>query len=132
MNLKKLVFLIVAVVTVSMVSGCSLYDTKQKLDSLENTAEQQLDIAEKRVEDAVMPKTNTPSNEATNITPKQAQATALEHAGFSADQVTALHTEYETDDAIAHYDVKFRHEHLEYEYEIHAQTGEIISFESDD
>ena len=31
-----------------------------------------------------------------------------------------------------HYDVEFRTDRWEYEYEIHAQTGEILSFERDD
>lgn len=66
------------------------------------------------------------------LTLEQAQEIALEHAGFRADQVTALHTEYEIEHGIPQYDVEFHHEHWEYDYEIHADTGEILSFSKDD
>lgn len=62
----------------------------------------------------------------------QAEAAALAHAGFTADQVIGLRSEYEVDDGIPHYDVSFRDGKWEYEYEIHAQTGAVLSFHKDD
>lgn len=63
---------------------------------------------------------------------EEAQSIALEHAGLTADQVTALHTEYELERGIAQYDVEFHNGNWEYDYEIHANTGEILSFTKDD
>lgn len=63
---------------------------------------------------------------------EEAQSIALKHAGFAADQVTALRTEYEMEHGIPQYDVEFRHGIWEYDYEIHADTGEILSFSKDD
>lgn len=66
------------------------------------------------------------------ISPEQAQNIALEHAGFTADQVKGLRAEYDVDDGVPEYDVEFREGHWEYEYEIHAETGEIRSYDRDD
>lgn len=63
----------------------------------------------------------------------QAQAIeiALAHAGFSADEAQYLYAEYEIDDRIPQYDVQFYVKNVEYEYEIHAETGEILSYEQE-
>ena len=66
------------------------------------------------------------------LTLEEARNIALEHAGFSAGQVTALHMEYEIEHGVPQYDVEFRHGAWEYDYEIHADTGEILSFSKDD
>lgn len=66
------------------------------------------------------------------LTAEEAQAIALAHGGFSPDQVSHLRTEPELWDHVPHYDVEFREGYWEYEYEIHAETGEILSFEKDD
>lgn len=65
------------------------------------------------------------------MTAEEAQAIALNHAGFTADQVSFLRTDPELRDRVPHYDVEFCIDRWEYEYEIHAQTGEILSFEKD-
>lgn len=66
------------------------------------------------------------------LTAEEAQAIALEHAGFAPDQVSFLRTEPELRDHVPHYDVEFQEGRWEYDYEIHAETGEILSFEKDD
>jgi len=66
------------------------------------------------------------------ITQAQAIDIALAHAGLTADDVQYLYTEYEIDDRIPQYDVDFRKDRMEYEYEIHAETGEILSYDLDD
>lgn len=66
------------------------------------------------------------------ISQEEAQRIALEHAGLKADQVTGLRVEYDVDDGVPEYDVEFHQGHWEYEYEIHAETGEIRSYDRDD
>ncbi len=66
------------------------------------------------------------------ITEAEAQDIALKHAGFSADQVNRLRVGFEYDDGIPEYTVEFWQGTLEYEYEIHGKTGQILSFERDD
>ena len=73
----------------------------------------------------------TTPTQSTPITREQAEAIALEHAGFTADQVTRLRTEYEVDDGVPRYEVQFRQGRWEYDYEINADTGAIISYDRD-
>lgn len=65
------------------------------------------------------------------LTLEEAQSIALKHAGFTANQITALHTEYEIEHGIPRYDVEFHCGDWEYDYEIHADTGEILSYSKD-
>ncbi len=65
------------------------------------------------------------------LTKEEAQAIALERAGFPADQVTRLRTEYEIDDGVALYEVTFYADGWEYDYEINAKTGELLSYDRD-
>ena len=65
------------------------------------------------------------------ITAEDAAAKALEHAGLKADEVTFLQKKLEWDDGRQVYDVEFYSGAKEYDYEIDAATGEIISFDYD-
>jgi len=65
------------------------------------------------------------------LTEVQALQVALDYLGFSADQVTRLHTAYEIDDRIPQFDVEFNQGDWEYEFEIHAENGKIISYDKD-
>lgn len=73
-----------------------------------------------------------PSVHTAKLTQEEAQSIALKHAGFTKDQVSYLRAEYDIDDRIPEYDIEFREGQWEYEYEIHAETGTILSFEKDD
>lgn len=73
-----------------------------------------------------------PSVHTAALTKEEAEAIALKHAGFTENQVSYLRTEYDLDHRIPEYDVEFREGRWEYEYEIHAETGTILSFEKDD
>lgn len=66
------------------------------------------------------------------LTQEQARDIALQHAGFTADQVKWLRVEYEIDHGRGEYEVEFRQDRFEYSYEIDADTGAILSFEKDD
>lgn len=66
------------------------------------------------------------------LTPEEATQIALEHAGLTADLVIGLHTGYEIEHGTPIYDIEFHHRAWEYDYEIHADTGEILSFSKDD
>ena len=77
------------------------------------------------------PVTEPAASQADALTQADAEAIALEHAGAAADQVKFLHSEYEIDDRTPQYDVEFYWNNTEYNYEIHAETGKILSFERD-
>ena len=66
------------------------------------------------------------------ISEEKAQEIALKHAGLKADQVTGIRVKYDVDDGVPEYEVEFRYDGWEYEYEIHAETGDIRSYDRDD
>ena len=65
------------------------------------------------------------------LTAAQAKAIALEHAGITADAIRFLRAEFDYDNGIPRYEVEFVSDSWEYEYDIHAETGAILSFEKD-
>ena len=136
-------------------SGCSTVKTVEKIDIAGDKVEVKLDavedLVEERIESAVESVTETspavpileqaealPESvpaapaESKKLTKEQAQQIALDHVGLSADQVTRLRTEYEIDDRIPQFDVEFHQGNWEYEFEIHAEDGTILSFDKDD
>lgn len=69
---------------------------------------------------------------ADEITVERAKEIALEHAGITAEQATFVRTEKDREDGKTVYDVEFySKDFAEYDYEIDALTGEIISYDSD-
>ena len=121
-------------------TGCSAVSTIRKLDAAEDSVEAKLDVAEDKVEaglDSVEKQledalggTQAAAPKA-DITKEQAQQIALDHLGFTEDQVTGLKTEYEIDDGVPQFDVSFFQEDWEYEFEIDAREGTILSFDKD-
>ena len=65
------------------------------------------------------------------ISEEDAIEIALEHAGFSESEVSRLHAEYDYDDGFYKYEVDFRQGMYEYDYEINAENGNIISYDKD-
>ena len=60
-----------------------------------------------------------------------AQQTALSHAGLDADSVHISHVRLEFDDGCWQYDVEFYKDNTEYDYDIDALTGAILSCSHD-
>ena len=72
---------------------------------------------------------NTPT---TLIGKDTAKAKALAHAGLQASQVTFTQCELDRDDGRQVYEIEFwAQNHREYEYEIDAYTGAVLSFSSE-
>lgn len=113
--------LLIAVLTLSLLTGCAVRATVPPQS-------EPSDQAPPASSDT--PAVSTEPSQ--KLTAEEAQAIALEHAGFTADQVRFLRTEPELYDRIPHYDVEFQEGRWEYDYEIHAETGAILSFEKDD
>ena len=70
----------------------------------------------------------TPAKE---ITADEAKAAALEHALLKASEVTGLTAQYGVDDGVAQYEVDFRQGDYDYDYEIDAVTGKVLSFDKE-
>ena len=65
------------------------------------------------------------------ITEDEAKKVALEHAGIKESDVTNLKIKLDTEDGIKEYEVEFFSGNTEYDYDINAISGEIISFDND-
>lgn len=74
---------------------------------------------------------DTKPAETRKIDPSKAKSIALAHAGLTEAQVKGLRAEYDRDDGRPEYDVEFRMGNMEYEYEIHAETGKILSWDKE-
>ena len=64
-------------------------------------------------------------------TAEEAKAAALKHAGLTASQVKGLRAEYDVDDGVPEWEVEFYADGMEYDYEIHAETGKIRSWDKE-
>ena len=68
----------------------------------------------------------------TTISAETAKSKALAHAGLSASQVTFVRATLDWDDGRSVYDVEFyTSDYKEYDYEIDANTGAVLSFDYD-
>ena len=74
------------------------------------------------------PKENAPAR---YLTQEEAIAIALADAGLAENQVSRLSAEFDYDDGIPQYDVEFKHDGWEYEYEIHAESGKILKWDKE-
>ncbi len=66
------------------------------------------------------------------ITQEQAKALALEHAGYTEDEVTFVKCGLDWDNGVKTYDVEFyTKEFLEFDYEIDPETGAVLDWDKD-
>ena len=119
MKTRLLSLLVATMLAVPIMTGCQ---AARKVQSAGNTVKQPVETTT-----ATVPGKHTN----TQLSLEEAQNIALNHAGVTADRVTALHTEFEVEHGIPQYDVEFHYEGWEYDYEIHADTGEILSYSKD-
>ena len=138
-------------------SACTAANAVQTLDIVEDKVEAKLEAAEHKLEEslrnAVVPEqAPAPEPAAAPTKPavepsiaaapveklpseamsrEEAEKIALDHLGFTADQVTRIRTEYEIDDGLPQFDIEFHQGDWEYEFEIHAENGQILSYDKD-
>ena len=93
-------------------------DIKDGMSAIESTA------------DDLMSGSGMGSSDA-KITKEQAKSTVLSDAGVSEADVTGLRVDLDRDDGVLMYEVDFYVGGTEYDYEVDAKTGEIISSDKD-
>lgn len=131
MKTRLFAVLLTAILAVPAMTGCQAARTVESAGrAIERGAESVGDTRKQAVDTTAA--TVNRNDKKPTLTLEEAQNIALKHAGFSADQVTALHAEYEIEHGVPQYDVEFRHGYWEYDYEIHADTGDILSYSKDD
>lgn len=70
-------------------------------------------------------------SQASDIGYAKAKSIALNHAGVSESTVYDMEVEPDDEDGVPVYEVSFKSGDMEYEYEIHALTGEILKHEAE-
>ena len=76
-------------------------------------------------------KSVTPNNQNSNnskITVEKAKEISLKHANLKDNQVVFDKTEMDYDNGVQVYDIEFHYNNIEYNYEIDANTGNILSY----
>lgn len=74
---------------------------------------------------------NSNSESGKYIAEDRAKEIALESAGLSADAVRFVDAELDYERGIVHYEIEFRANGIEYEYEIDAESGKILKAKSE-
>lgn len=64
-----------------------------------------------------------------SISPEEAKEAVLNHAGFTAGQVSFTKVELEMDDGVAVYEIEFYADGKEYSSKVNASTGAIMEYE---
>ena len=65
------------------------------------------------------------------ITKENAKLIALNHAGVKETDIHGLRVEFDRDDGVDSYEIDFISSKVEYEYDVHAKTGEILNSEKE-
>ena len=136
MKIRFFAALLLAALAIPMFTGCAAANAMQQ-----NAALPEITISTEAAPRSALPEPTpaaTPAATGTShtlptfsLSKEDAEKIALEHAGFTADQVQRLRTELDYDRGRAEYEVDFHVDRWEYDYEIDAETGKIISFDKD-
>ena len=79
-----------------------------------------------------IPGTSTPPGTSGGISAHKAKSIALTDAGVSESSALGLRVKQDWDDGVAIYEVEFRYNGAEYEYDIRSSDGSILKSERDD
>ncbi len=116
---KQLLAIFSALIIAVLFTACGMNDMK-------NEVKDDMSSIESAIDNPSMQNKNN-----SRISADEAKSIALKHAGFKEDEVTTLHCKHENDDGISKYEVDFTKGNKEYDYDINAETGEIISYDHD-
>lgn len=136
MKKKLIAITLTALITIGTLAGCG---TASGNTSNNNTTDTVSAAADNNTQNVVEnsdqnAEKQAPANSGTNtsdIGNDEASRIALEAAGFAEADVTNLRVAADYDDGRAVYDVDFWKDDTEYDYEILASTGEILSYDQE-
>ena len=134
---KQLSAALAAFALLLTMTGCSAANAIRMLNGAEDRVEAKLDAAEDKLEASLRKEVTpyapdaVPGQASPVLTGEQARKIALDSLDLTEEQVTGLRVAYEIDDGIPLYDVEFHQGDWEYEFEIHGETGKILSYDKD-
>ena len=139
--MKKLLALTLSLLLTLSLVGCFgnvLSTAKQTQQIIENQVVADETAAQVQAETEVS--TEVPTDAPTQapekiqdekISEEKAKKIALDHAGLKEADVKHLFVELDYDDGVLRYEVDFRQGQYEYDYDIDAKTGQILSYDKD-
>ena len=131
--MKKIIALALSLVFALSLAACSrrdMDDTKSDMSSMTSSVKDKAESVTDKTESAAKnaaDKAEGSMKLMAKITAKEAVEKALSHAGLKESEVTDIDTDLDRDNGVLVYEVDFNHGSTEYDYDIDAQTGEIIS-----
>lgn len=126
--MKKIITLTLALIFALSLTACgrtmdeATSDVQSATDSALNGAESIVDDAASAVTDG-----KASINLMAGITAKEAKEAALRHAGLTDSQVSDVDIDLDRDNGTLIYEVDFNSGNTEYDYDINAETGDVIS-----
>lgn len=99
--------------------------------SVEPSTEAATDATTDATTDGTTGESTSTQNTDNYITETEAQEIAIAHAGLKESEVSRVKVQFDYDDGRAEYEVEFYVGTMEYDYDIDAETGEIISYDKD-
>ncbi|WP_283684957.1 PepSY domain-containing protein [Clostridium perfringens] len=111
---KTLVGILTIIASVSFISCNNNNQTNANVNTTNSSINQKLDVSTQN-----------------KISLEKAKEIALKHANLTNDQVSFLKANEEFDDGIEKFDIEFYCDNKEYDYDINANTGNIISYDFD-
>lgn len=139
MKIRSYAALLLAALCITLFSGCASVSALPQQQALPEITIATEPAPRSPVPDSIPEPTPAATPAATGpvrnqpqyISKEEARNIALSHAGLSANDVTHLKAEFDFDDGVPEYEVNFRHGGYEYDYDIHAETGKIRSWDKD-
>lgn len=126
---KLLALLLVSVLAFSLVA-CTGTEETVKSDTSSDEALVTNDVKETDTATTAKEEPGTePSSE--EVTSEQAEDIALKHAGLKRSEVTYIRSSLDYDDGYKLYEVEFYKDRFEYDYDVDAVSGKILSFDKD-
>ena len=132
MKKKLLVFMVIAALLI--MGGCSnspAEDQTAEDQQATATEEVQQDTATEEPQQEAAADTSQQDSAATEISEQEAKEIALNHAGFKESDVEFTKVGKDMDDGIWQYELEFVAGEMKYEYDINAESGDVMSFESE-
>lgn len=133
--MKKTISLILCLLFVTLLAACgknaekTASDAQSIGDSIVSGAESATDKVKSELDDKV--KNDSSLDLMAGITAGDAKQAALKHAELDEAQVSDVEIDLDRDNGKLVYEVNFKHGQTEYDYEIDAETGDVISSNKD-
>ena len=131
--MKKIIVLALSLIFILSLTACGramndvTSDVESMGDSVVSGAESAADKITNGTESTAKNVENNSMNLMAGITAKDAKDAALRHAGLSESQISDVEIDLDRDNGKLIYEVDFNSGNTEYDYDIDAETGEVIS-----